>query len=67
MKYKEAQIELRRCLQEDETIDIPKLRALMNDLNIGIKSSEDNEVNFLKGQLRECHKKVKALTQGGKS
>ncbi|MED3571941.1 hypothetical protein [Cytobacillus praedii] len=55
MKYKDAQEELRRVLKEQKTIAVPKLRKLLESMNISLKKPEDHnaEVEYLKGELRK--------------
>jgi len=40
MRYAEAQEELRRVLAEQQTISIPKLKRLIQALNISLKKPE---------------------------
>jgi hypothetical protein len=39
MNFKEAKEELTRCLKESKTISVPKLRNLINAMNISLKEA----------------------------
>lgn len=61
MTYQEAKDYLQRALATQHTISIPKLKQLMNDLNITLESTESKEVKYLKNEVKNLHKHIRKL------
>ncbi|GGB63796.1 hypothetical protein GCM10011409_46080 [Lentibacillus populi] len=61
MKAQKAKEELSRCLKENKTITIRKLKKLLTDLNMSLESSESKEVRYLKREIRNLIKVNKKL------
>ena len=61
MKYKEAKQQLQEALNNQKTISIPKLKRLLQTLNISLESSKDKEIKYLKGEIRNLHKQIRRL------
>ncbi|MBT2215860.1 hypothetical protein KK120_08860 [Virgibacillus dakarensis] len=63
MKAQKAKEELSRCLKENKTITIRKLKKLLTDLNMSLEPSETKEVRYLKREIRNLIKANKKLKQ----
>lgn len=63
MKAQKAKEELSRCLKENKTITIRKLKSLLGALNISLEPSETKEVRYLKREIRNLIKANKKLKQ----
>jgi len=61
MKYKEAKQQLQEALNNQKTISIPKLKRLLQTLNISLEPSKDKEIKYLKGEIRNLHKQIRRL------
>jgi hypothetical protein len=62
MKYSEAREELRRVLNEQKTVSVPKLRRLITAMNISLREDKPNEeVTYLKGEIKRLRKENNAL------
>lgn len=59
MKFDEARLELRRILKEQQTVSIPKLRRILNAMNVSTKDKtpEQREIKYLKGEIKNLAKK----------
>ncbi|MDY7224640.1 hypothetical protein [Halalkalibacterium halodurans] len=60
MKYHDAQQELRRILREQKTVSVPKLKKLLNSMNVSLKKPKgiNHEVEFLKEENRRLRKRL---------
>lgn len=60
MKYHDAQQELRRILREQKTVSVPKLKKLLNSMNVSLKKPQgaNLEVEFLKEENRRLRKRL---------
>lgn len=64
LKYQEAQQELRRILKEQQTVSVPKLKKILNSLNISLKKpSSQQEIDYLKSEIKKLKKNVKDKEQ----
>ncbi|MED3888166.1 hypothetical protein [Priestia aryabhattai] len=64
MKYKEAQAELQKVFDHQQTVSVPKLKRLFQSLNISVKKPSGNsntEISFLKGEISKLKKENKRL------
>ena len=61
MKYKETKQQLQEALNNQKTISIPKLKRLLQTLNISLEPSKDKEIKYLKGEIRNLHKQIRRL------
>lgn len=60
MGYRRAKKELSYALKNQKRISIPKLRKLLQDLNISIKKPpRDVEISYLKGELKRTQEELK--------
>ncbi|TES56170.1 hypothetical protein [Halalkalibacterium halodurans] len=60
LKYQEAQQELRRILKEQQTVSVPKLKKILNSLNISLKKpSSQQEIDYLKSEIKKLKKMLK--------
>lgn len=59
MKYDEARLELRRVLAQQQTVSIPKLRKLLQSMNVSLKDKtpQDIEIKYLKGEIKKLNKR----------
>lgn len=58
MKYQEAKNQFRHALDNQKTISIPKLKKLMQSMNMSLKkSTRDTEVEYLKGEIKKLRRK----------
>lgn len=65
-KYEAAQAELKRILKEQQTVSVPKLRRLINSLNVSLqpgKTPDSAEVAYLKKQLGDRNHKLSIMGQ----
>ena len=55
MKFFEAQAELKRILKEQQTVSIPKLKRLLQSMNVSVngKQPKEAEVEYLKGEIKK--------------
>lgn len=56
MKYNDARLELKRILNEQQTVSIPKLRRLLQSMNVSLKDKPKTEVAYLKGEITKLKK-----------
>lgn len=61
MGYYEAKTEFQRVLNNQKTVEITKLKELMQALNISLEPSESQEINYLKGEIKKLQKDFKVL------
>lgn len=64
MKYKEAQAELQKVFDNQQTVSVPKLKRLFQSLNISVKKplgGSNKEISFLKGEISRLKKENKRL------
>ncbi|WP_419962166.1 hypothetical protein [Psychrobacillus sp. BM2] len=61
MKFKQAKQVLQHAIDHQSTISIPKLKKLLQALNIGLESTESNEVKYLKNEVKNLHKQLRKL------
>mgnify|MGYP007024765880 CR=1 FL=1 len=61
MTHKQAKRQLQHALDNQKTISIPKLKRLMQSMNISLEPSKDKEVKYLKGEIRNLHKQIRRL------
>lgn len=61
MTYKQAKEELQYVLDNQRTVSIPKLKRLLQTLNISLEPSKDKEIKYLKGEIRNLHKQIRRL------
>ncbi|MFA8439318.1 hypothetical protein [Pueribacillus sp. YX66] len=59
MKYKEAKRQFEHALKHQKTISIPKLRRIMQAMNITLEPSESKEVRYLKNEIKKLRKQIK--------
>lgn len=59
MKYKEAKKQFRHALDHQQTISIPKLRKLMQSMNIGLEPRTNVEIEYLKSEIKKLNKRLK--------
>lgn len=52
MKYAEAKRQFEQALKHQKTISIPKLRKIMQAMNITLEPSESKEVRYLKNEIK---------------
>lgn len=61
MVHEEAKKQLQEALNNQKTISIPKLKRLLQTLNISLEPSKEKEVKYLKGEIKNLRKKIKRL------
>lgn len=63
MKYDDARLELKRILNEQQTVSIPKLKRLLQSMNISLKDKTtiEREGSYLKGEITKLKKKRKTF------
>ena len=61
MVHEEAKKQLQEALNNQKTISIPKLKRLLQTLNISLEPSKDKEIKYLKGEIRNLHKQIRRL------
>ncbi|AJI24103.1 hypothetical protein H8R29_23650 [Priestia megaterium] len=64
MKYKEAQAELQKVFDHQQTVSVPKLKRLFQSLNISVKKplgNSNEEISYLKGEISKLKKENKRL------
>jgi hypothetical protein len=64
VKYKEAQAELQKVFDHQQTVSVPKLKRLFQSLNISVKKTLGNpntEISYLKGEISKLKKENKRL------
>lgn len=59
MKYKEAKKQFEHALKHQKTIQIAKLKTIMQSMNISLKPSEDAEVKYLRNEIKKLHKRLR--------
>ena len=59
MKYEQAKAQLQHALKHQKTISIPKLKTLLQSMNISFKPSESVEVKYLKSEIKKLRKQLK--------
>lgn len=67
MKYEQARDELQRILEEQQTVSIPKLRRLLQVVNVSFKPGKEpdtQEVAFLKGEIKKLNKRIRRMKKG---
>jgi hypothetical protein len=66
VKYKEAQAELQKVFDHQQTVSVPKLKRLFQSLNISVKKplgNSNREVSYLKGEISKLKKENKRLRE----
>lgn len=66
VKYKEAQAELQKIFDHQQTVSVPKLKRLFQSLNISVKKplgNSNREVSYLKGEISKFKKENKRLKE----
>lgn len=54
MTHDEAQRQLRMALRTQKTISIPKLRRILEAMNISLrKNNRDREIEYLRNEIRK--------------
>ena len=61
MKYKQARSELEYALKHQKTINVSKLKLILQAMNVGLDDKESREVMFLKCEIRNRGKRIKRL------
>lgn len=64
MKYLEAQKELKRVLNEQQTIKVSKLRGIIHSLNVPLQPGETlptSETDYLKRLLKKKNDKLAVM------
>lgn len=56
MKYKNAKESFKQALDKQKTITIPKLKKLMNGMNIRLEPSDDVEIKYLKSEIKKLNR-----------
>ncbi len=67
VKCKEAQAELQKVFDHQQTVSVPKLKRLFQSLNISVKKplgNSNREVSYLKGEISKLEKENKRLKEG---
>lgn len=60
MKEHEARLLLRKALREQSTISIPKLRRILETMNISLKKdNRDREISFLRNEIKRLRGAVR--------
>ena len=59
MKYDEAKRQFEHALNNQKTITIPKLKRIMQVMNITLEPSESKEVRYLKNEIKNLRKELK--------
>lgn len=59
MKYDEAKRQFEYALNNQKTIAIPKLKRIMQSMNISLEPSESKEVRYLKNEIKNLRKQLK--------
>ena len=63
MKYNQAKQELENVLNNQKTVEVSKLKELMQSLNLSLEPSEDKEVKFLRGEVRKLNQDVRKIKE----
>ncbi|MBU3569246.1 hypothetical protein IUK39_03515 [Priestia aryabhattai] len=64
MRYKEAQAELQKGFDHQQTVSVPKLKRLFQSLNISVKKplgNSNEEISYLQGEISRLKKENKRL------
>lgn len=62
MKQEDARKELKRVLKEQQTISIPKLRNILESMNVPLsKEYTHPEILYLKGRLLQKERELKKI------
>lgn len=65
MKYIEAQAELKKILNTQQTVRTNKLRNLLVAMNVSLNKPQDNaEVTYLKNEINKLRAENKRLKSG---
>lgn len=65
MKYIEAQAELKKILNTQQTVRTSKLRNLLVAMNVSLNKPQDNaEVTYLKNEINKLRAENKRLKSG---
>lgn len=67
IKYHEAKKQFKRALDSQKTISIPKLKTLMQSLNMSLEPTENKEIRYLKGEIKKLRNKNKKLERENNS
>lgn len=60
MKYNEAREQLNHALDNQQTIRIPKLKRILESMNVSLSSKGENkEVVRLRRELRKLHRRIR--------
>ena len=59
MKFHEAKSQFKHALKHQKTIQISKLKRLMQSMNISLEPSESKEVRYLKNEIKKLKKELK--------
>jgi len=58
MTHDEAQQELKRVLREQQTVSVPKLKRLLETMNISLKkNNRDREIAYLRNEIKKYRRK----------
>ena len=63
MKYNQAKQELENVLNKQKTVEVSKLKELMQSLNLSLEPSKDKEVKFLRGEVRKLNQDVRKIKE----
>lgn len=61
MTYAQAKQELEHALNNQKTIEITKLKELMDILNMSIEPTKDEEIAYLKKEVKSLSKKLNVI------
>lgn len=61
MKFVEAKETLKFALNNQKSIQIKKLKEIMQVMNISLESSKDKEIQYLKGEIKNLRKRIRRL------
>jgi len=63
MKYNQAKQELENVLNNQKTVEVSKLKELMQSLNLSLEPSKDKEVKFLRDEVRKLNQDVRKIKE----
>lgn len=61
MKYKQARSQLEYALKHQKTINVSKLKLILQAMNVGLDDAKSREVTFLKREIKNRGKRIKQL------
>lgn len=59
LKYNQAKQEFEHALNHQQTISVAMLRRLMQVMNMSLEPSADQEVKYLKGEIKKLNRKLR--------